>query len=308
MVTLCLAGGTAVLAEESPVDGNALLDRVISQPGEFYQMCSSPPPVSPSVPFPIYRLVLYREMYPSPGDITELKAHRDAVVAALVSRLEAIDFSKAPPPAPPLKLKKGEEAVEESGISPRILSGLMFEIILALDLVEALPQLLQKEDDLRARIAAAEVNPKAPAPVVTTDGTVVYGHEEITERGEMKYKVYEDLQLSKRDNQLYKARILQREMLSVMLKLLRNQRFEPVLKSDLEKKYEAAIRARANEEDLRAIKTPEDAKAKDAGDIQFDPIIKVPLGFLRKPPTTPFTRELREEIRGYVQAYLKTKQ
>jgi hypothetical protein len=113
--------------------------------------------------------------------------------------------------------------------------------------------------------------------------------------------------LSKRDEAMSRGRVVQRELLSVMLQLLRSQKYQPLLDSSMEKAYEKAIRARAQEDDLKDIKTPEDAKAKGDDWLRFDPLYHVPLGYLEHAPKVDFTPEVRNKVRGFVEDYLKAK-
>lgn len=297
-IALLLATSVLAFAADKPLTPEALIDRVIVRPGNFSQMCDAPDPMSPKVPLPIYRLVLERELHPSEEDYAELRARRAEVVPALVKRLAKLDLSKAPPMVGQLKFKESgpdtspdEEKVDNSGISPRHLSGLLFEMIIALDAVETIPELLRLEEQLRSLLAAADADKKIAPPVVPIDGSLSLPDG--------------DKQLTKRDEKFLKGRITQRELLSVVLQLLRRQRYEPVLDSDLEKTYATAVIARAKEEDLADYQTPADAKAKGDEWLKFDPILKLPLGYMRTPPSVPFGPEVREQIRGWAEAFMK---
>jgi hypothetical protein len=165
-------------------------------------------------------------------------------------------------------------------------------MLTGLDAVEALPELLRLEEQMRTLLAAADANPKLPPPAVPMDWMLV------PPKGKA--------QLSKRDVKMLDGRAVQRELLSVMPTLLRGQRFAPLMSGELEATYAKALKARAQEEDLRAIKTAADVKAKNVGDIKFDPIYNVPVGYLEKPAAVPFTPESRNMVRGLVEEFLKT--
>ena len=275
--------------------GDALLDKVIRRPGQFDQMCDPSPPLSTQVPLPLFTYLLYRQLHVTPEDLASLKARRPNVIASLKARLAALDLSKAAPPVPEMKFTDSSTddhpEIGESGVHPRELSALLFEIIVGLDAVETLPELLAVEDQLRKLLAFADDHPKTAPPPVRLDADF------LVKRGVGP--------LSKRDRQIERGRILQRELLSVMLQLLRRQRYEPLLHSSYEKAYETVVRERAKKEDLRDYKTPEDAKAKGQNWVKFDPIVHVPVGYFIDPPTVPFTPKVREEVRGMAQQFLK---
>ena len=278
----------SLLAAES---GEALVDRLIRSPGEFDQMCDAPPPLDPKVPLPIYKLVADRDMHLSAANIAELRKHRDEVVPVLKKRLAAFDFTK-PPKAVSKKQKFKEETVEVSGINPRQLSGLLYEMVLNLDVVDVLPDLLRIEEQLRSLLEKADESRKVAVPAVDLDGFVNLPEDE---------KV-----LSKRDKAMTHGRVVQRELLSMMLQLLRSQKYPPLLESEFEKKYATAIKARAQEEDLKDIKTPADAKAKQEEYLEFDPVYGVPLSYMREYPTVAFSGDVRNQIRGFAETFTKT--
>ncbi len=291
---LLLALCPLMAAEKTPAPETAtqLVDRMIMAPGEFDQMCDAPDPIDPKLPLPIYKLVADRDVHLSPENIEELKKRRAEVVQVLVKRLAAYDFTNQPK-MPPVKRKYREDMIEVSGINPRQLSGLLYEMIVGLDAVETLPELLRLEEQLRSLIAKASENKKVTPPVVYMDGYVTMP------RGK-------DV-LSTRDQALSKGRVVQRELLSVMLQLLRGQKFAPLIESDIEKTYGIALKALvAEDEDLKDIKTPEDAKAKGKEWLKFDPIHNVPQTYFREQPSLPFSAETRNLVRGLVEQYLKT--
>ena len=285
---------TAAHAAEAPrLSAEKLVDSVIVQPGVYDQMCGMPDALPAKLPLYVYGMVADRELHVSDAQLAALHARRAEVMPVLVARLKAMDLSKAPPPIGQVKFKKGEdEAVAVSGLSARTLTGPLYEMLTGLDAVETLPELLRLEEQMRGLLAAAEADPKLPPPAVTLDGMLV------PPKGKT--------QLAKRDVKMLQARAVQRELLSVMLQLLRAQRYAPLMASDLETAYATALKARAQEEDLRAIKTAADAKAKDAGYIKFDPVYNVPIGYIRKPVAVPFTPESRNAVRGMVEEFLKT--
>lgn len=286
-----LALATTHAAEKPPLSAEKLVDSVIVQPGVYDQMCDMPPPLPAKLPLYVYGMVMDREMHASDAQLVMLRARRAEVVPVLVARLKAMELSKVPPPITPTKFKKDDEAVAASGLSTHALTGPFYEMLTGLDAVEALPELLRLEEQMRSLLAAAEANPKLPPPAVTLDGMLTTG-------GKVK--------LSKRDVKMQQGRAVQRELLSVMLQLLRGQRYAPLMNSELEAAYATAVKKRAQDEDLRDIKTPADAKAKDAGYIKFDPVYNVPVGYLKHPAAVPFSPESRNLVRGMAEEFLQT--
>lgn len=269
-----------------------LVDRLITTPGDFDQMCDAPLPLDPKVPLPIYKLVADRDVHLTPENIAELRKRRAEVVPVLVKRLADYDFTK-PPKKVPDERKFKEDTVERSGINPKQLSGLFYEMLLGLDAVEALPELLRLEEQLRSLLAAASADKNVAPPEVYLDGYLTMPQGKNA--------------LSKRDQVMSRGRVVQRELLSVMLQLLRGQKFAPLLESDIEKTYIAALKASAAEDEvLKDVTTPEQAKAKDREWVQFDPIQPIPITWIRNHPSLPFNTESRNKVRGLVEQFLKT--
>jgi hypothetical protein len=161
------------------------------------------------------------------------------------------------------------------GIAPAKFTVPLGEIITGLDAVETLPALLQTEEQFAAQLAKL--------PPLPADGA-----------------------FTRQNMKTWSVAIAQREVLSVMLQLLRGQRFQALLNSDFEKMYAAAVRERAAKEDLREIKTPADAAAKNMKWLRFDPIYEVPLGYLDKKVEAEMTPEVRAKVRSLAEQFLKT--
>ena len=279
-----------------------LIDQMIAQPGDYNQLCTDAGNASMRVKLPLYRFISLRSIRLSSQNLETLCRQRKEVAPVLVQRVASLDLSRPLPAVPALKFKKpkkGEEdkiwegdVLEHSGLSPYQLSGVLYTMIIGLDTVEALPELLRLEEQLCVLIATAETNRKAEPPEALPDGIIpeFYGAKVPSERVQ----------------KIYQNRVTQRELLSVMMQLLRRQQFAPMLASSFEKKYETALKARAAEEDLRDIKTPEDAKAQGQPELAFDPIYHVPIGYFRDDPTVPYSTAVRKEIRGLVTQFLET--
>jgi hypothetical protein len=288
---------TSLVAGEPAAD--KLIDGVIKAPGDFWQMCGDPSSLNPKVNLPFYRFIAYRTLHVGPANTTLLRTHRAEVAPALTRRLASIDLSQPARAAKEMVFRPlfrdmvpSGDAVEDSGMDPHSLNGVVLEIIILLDAVETLPELLRLEDHLHQLLTAAEADPKLAVPAVLRDGCIVYPTGKKS--------------LSKRDRELTAGRVVQRELLSVMLQLMRRQRFEPLVASSIEKTYGKLLKKRAKEEDLADIKTPEDAKKPGNEWVRFDPIHHVPIGGLSEETAMPFSSKLRAEIRELAKKFTAT--
>jgi hypothetical protein len=99
------------------------------------------------------------------------------------------------------------------------------EIVLALNAVETLPELLRLEADLDFRLKTAEQDGGASLPVLDAAGPV------------FMTGVDSASQTFSRRERTFVSRIFQRELLSVMAALLRQERFQSLLDSELERSY-----------------------------------------------------------------------
>jgi hypothetical protein len=276
---------TLLAGEVRPPTAEKLLAETIKSPGSFGQICDPPRRVDAAIPLPLFETALLRDFNVSAERMTALRTRRAEVIPALKKLLVTIEPGLPPPPVAPQKLSApgGEDGdVLSSGISPRQISGLLLQIVLELEAVEALPELLDLEERLRAALERASNDRKAITPSVANDGS---------------YSLVGRPELSKRDREMVRCRIVQREMLSLMLQLLRHQHFAPMLESEFEKTYAQAIIARAE-------KNPDSGRNGERPWIDFDPIHKVKLGFFENPPSVPFSRDVRETARGLVKEFI----
>jgi hypothetical protein len=155
-------------------------------------------------------------------------------------------------------------------------SGPLYESIVGLEAIETLPALLQLEEELTAEIAKSSAQPR-----VWTKA------------------------LSPEDIQYWRVLVAQREVLAVILQLLRGQRYQPLLDSQFEQLYAADIKKSAGQEGLRQYKTPEDTKAKNASWVRFDPIYSIPVSKFNRASEMAFTPEVRAQVRGLATQFLK---
>jgi len=287
VLVLCFALQFAAAVEATVPPAEQILSDAIAHPGNYDQICDVAPPLGAKIPMPLYHTLLDRELHVSSAKMESLRARRAETVVALAVMIDQIQPTESVPVVPPLKvLERPEgdpERVQQSGVSPKQISGLLMEIIVGLRAVETIPNLLTLEERLRAGIEKADSDQKAPPPTVANDGFV-------SSSGRNK--------LSKRELQLASARIAQRELLSIILQLLRQQKYPPLLHSEYERAYEKDIKARvAANPKAKEIKNPEDAKAKGMEGVPFDPIYNVPVLWTAKKPVIPFSAKVREDVR-----------
>lgn len=182
--------------------------------------------------------------------------------------------------------------VVQSGIDPRQFSGLTLEMLKSLNAVEVLPELLKLEEQYHKLVMAAQADKDFKLPKLELYGCINLQPMKDTP--------------SEQDRKIMLFQLRQRELLSLMMQLLRGQRYQPLLDTDLEKTYEAALRARARESDLKDIKTPADAEAKNKGWVHFDPIYNIPAGYMHDYPSIDYSEKLRNQVRGLVEQFTKT--
>jgi hypothetical protein len=240
-----------------------LLDQTIHDPGNWSQMCAIPPPLPFNVPFPLYSLAVPRFSTLAPENVSRLKAQRADVVHEITTRLHELDLSKH------TWQRSGLSMLQNSGQDPHGLSGLLLQIIMDLNAVETLPELLRLESDLNQRIETANYNTNAPLPDLDLDSPVAWQEMDIVHPSP-----------TQQDRRLFAARVYQRELLSVIATLLRHEKFEPLLKSDIEARY------------IELLRHEKDPEASPTWDYDRERYM-------------PYTPELRHEIREFAQEFLK---
>ena len=286
--------------------GEQLLDDAIVHPGGYNQMCMLPPPVNADVPLPLYGLRVSRHFHLSRKTADVLLARRAEVVAALSHRFDTMDLAKPAVPKKPRANDGKAVGPMESGYDPQLLSGVLIEVALSLNAVEALPGMLKVEAQLTAIIEAAENDAAAPVPDLPVDG-IMYPPEisswERTSKGGFKEKTM--TKALERGQALLRCRVYQRELLSVMAKLMRDARFQPLLNSAIERPYGDALKKNAKSDELKAIKRPDDIPNKDRPWTHWDPIYNLPASAIWPKPEMPFNPEVRAQIRGFVERFIK---
>jgi hypothetical protein len=282
ILPITLAAAFPISAETS---AGKLLNEIIREPGHWSQMCWMPPAIPSDVPLPYYSLVTPRYFSLSQENIARLQKARPQVLPEIVRRMGKIDISRPP------RQKKDAFSTTESNQDPNHLSGLLLDIILKLDAVETLPELLRLEADLDARLNTADKYGGRSLPELEVGGPAFMAG-------------VDHAKTSSRQQQMFVSRIYQRELLSVMAALLRDERFQPLLDSALERGYFELLKKQAQSEELKHIKKPEDVPPMQKGWITFDSIHQLPVAW-HWPQFTTYTPELRSQIRNWVVDYLK---
>jgi len=277
----------ATFPASADTSAGKLINEIIREPGHWSQMCSMPPAIPFDVPLPYYSLVTPRYFSLSEENVARLQKARAQVVPEIVLRIGKIDLSRPP------KQQKDSFSTTDSNQDPNHLSGLLLEIILKLNAVETLPELLRLEAELDVRLSTADKDGGRSLPALEVGGPAF-----MTEVQHAK--------TSSRQQRMFVSRIYQRELLSVMAALLRDEKFQPLLDSALERSYLEFLKKQAQSEELKHIKKPEDVPPtqKGWGGISFDSIHQLPVAW-HWPEFTTYTPELRSQIRNWVCDYLK---
>ncbi|MGC4013564.1 MAG: hypothetical protein QM755_03445 [Luteolibacter sp.] len=284
-VLAALLLATTPLHAGEPTEASKLLDKVISAPGSYSQVCDVM--MAPAdLPYRAYSLSGFSGAWFSKANLAAVKADRPAIVKAIRTRLAAIDLSRKAV-APGID-KTPEESFDGDnfGCDPQSLNPLLLELIEDLDAIEALPELLVIEGKLVDGIAKAKDDASAPVPVVSGWSVGSQGPEK---------EIPEGLKLDRRIN-LFQARVAQRDLVILMAELMRNRAYAPYLSSQLEAAYAKGIKARVAKDGLSSYKPGEPLPKKLEGmEVVMDPILNVPK-LSHQTVSMPYTRESRDEV------------
>ncbi len=270
--------------------GAGVLDQAIAEPGNFSQMCMMPSPVDFEYPLAAYGSSVPRHFSFDNETTLRLQAYRAEVVPTILARLKAIDMTKEAPAS----TSEGTATSgwpRKSGANPAALTGLLLEAIDATQAVECLPELVRLEAQLHGLLAAAEKDKNAPLPKLDTDSPV-HWKSEGSEAADARKK------------QIFNSRIYQRELLSLMGKMVRLQNAAFLKDTSVEKAYRAGMEKRAGEDDLKEIKSPEDIPWESRFVITWDKTLNLPVHAYRSVVNVPYTEAARQELLKAVQAYL----
>jgi len=288
----CLCIVSAFHASAKPLTGPDLLDKVISHPGSYSQVCDVMMAKS-EIPYRAFTLSDANGASFSQANLRLMEANREAVITATRARLLAIDFTKNPTPPKEDPLPEENNDGSLYGNDPTTLNPLLLALILELKATEALPELLAVEEKLVQQIAAAKENASAPVPLV--DGWFVAEEPSADEE--------EKADRSERHHTLFQARNAQRDLVIIMQMLLRDKKYPPALKDSIETAYQKKMQALAKEEGWEKF-----LPSWSAADDEMEYIEKSPSGVYHKVERVieiPYTRESRDEVRAVAEQWVK---
>lgn len=288
---LVFAALTAVSQAES---ADRLLDDLISHPGSYAQVCdimSAPA----DIPYQAFEITDFAGAGFSKTNLAAIAKNRAGLVESVRAKLRSIDLGRASR-QPGLDPRPEENFDGEAfGCDPQSLNPLLLTLIQKLHAIEALPELLALEQKLVDGIAKAKDDAKAAVPLVS--GWQVQMETDTYDENEPDAK-------RDRRNNLFQARVAQRDLVMLMAVLMRGKSYEPYLATTLEKKYVASITAQAKEFKLPKIaKGGEVPKEVEGMEVHRDPIS----GLLVRdwsPVKIPYSRESRDEVRAAAEKWI----
>lgn len=275
-------------------DSKALLNKVISHPGSYSQVCdvmSAPQ----DIPYRAFVLNDFWGGQISKTNEASIKADRDGLVKAIRARLLEIDLNRpakqpAEDPAPEVN-----NDGETYGCDPLSLNPILLGLIERLSAIETLPELLAIEQKLVEGIAKAKDDAKAAPPVVS--GWFVAQENAAYDENEAEAK-------RDRRNNLFQARVAQRDLVMIMSLLMREKKYAPYLETKLEKAYVKGIKANVKTHKLPTLAEGETLPEEvDGWEVDVDPVT----GLVRRaysPVLVPYSRESRDEVRAAAQKWI----
>lgn len=265
-----------------PID--AVIAEIMAHPN-YHQMCDGADFENKTIPLPIYSRLLGRTNGIAPQHLGILQARRAELVPALKANLAGLHPEKPP--------KAGHAKAPGVSEIPEQLNALYLFLVSDLHVIEALPELLIVEERLRGAIQFADEHPKSPLPDVAWDGRISH---------------YEKHPPPDRERALEFYRADQRELLSLMLRLLREQRFPPLMASTFEKRYREGVDAEANKPDQfgRLDSSAIDQRNRLAEEEKSNPEFLIPFRGDGIMITVPFKAQERNEVRSLARQFLET--
>jgi len=294
MILAACAALVLPLSAAHPSSPEALLDKIITHPGSYAQVCDVM--TAPAdIPYRAYQVTGFAGASFSKANLAAMESNRDGLVRAARGRLLEIDLLRKPE-----EVKK-DAAPEESfdgedvGCDPHVLNPLLLEVILHLKATEALPELLVLEEKLVKGIAVAKDSVKAAPPVV---GGWYVGQENVD--------YDENEPEAKRDRRvnLFQARVAQRDLVLTMGRLLREAGYEPYRSTIIEKAYVKGLKAEVKKNGLQNYKAGDPPpKDKEYLELSIDPFSKLPIDRFFS-VAIPYTRGSRDEVRAIASKWI----
>ncbi|MGJ8634626.1 MAG: hypothetical protein ACSHX7_11985 [Luteolibacter sp.] len=275
--------------------GTELIDKMIAAPGSYSQVCDILI-TTRDVPLKPFQIQDYSGAYFSDKNLALMKSRRGEVVAAVRKRLGEIDLSREPvTPGPDPNADEKTAESEIYGGDPMALSSFLLEIIKKTSATETLPELLALESKMVAAIAAAREGKEPPEVYGWFAVMVDIDHKDLESwkmpvEGEPRPK-------ASQTGKLNRSRAAQRDLVTLMAYLMREQKYEPYLATDFEKAYVNGLKKQAKEFDLNS-----PGKANDAS-VKTDPISGVRYREYEE-IAIPYTRPLRDGVRAAAEKWI----
>ena len=272
---------------------DTLLDKIISYPGSYSQVCDVMS-MPEDIPYQAFVISDFEGAGFSKSNQALIDKNRKPLIKAIRARLLALDFSRKA--TPPLEDPKPEENMDGDafGYDPASLNPLVLRLIRQLHAIETLPELLLVEQKLVKQIAKAKNDAKAAPPVVS--GWLVH------EQG--PYDETEDEARRDRKINLFHARVAQRDLVMVMAVLIREKSYPAYLKTSIESAYAKGLKTQSKQGDLAKLKSGEPIpKELEHLEIESDPITRLPRARY-SPVKIPYTRQSRDEIRAAAEKWV----
>ncbi len=274
---------TSLIADTPPA--SALLDRIISHPGSYSQVCDIMT-AEVDIPYRAFELTDFSGASFSKANQALIDANRGPLIEAIRARLLEMDFTRetqAPGEDPKPEENNDGDAY---GCDPKSLNPLLLGLIRQLQAIETLPELLIVEGKLVKAIARAKSDPKSPAPVVAGWSVAFF-----TKNPESQTDAQRD-----RNSNLFQARVAQRDLVMLMAVLMREKSYGPYLKSSLETAYVRGLEKNAADYPKYKIGDPL-PEEKYGRNFKLDPVTRI-LRRERDFVFIPYTRESRDEVRA----------
>lgn len=293
-VSILMSAATGFLTAAE--DGEKLLDRMISFPGSYSQVCDVMT-APQDIPYRAFEITDFAGASFSKKNQEVMAQNRDALVKAIRTRLAGIDFARQP--KEPAKDPHPAESMDgdDCGCDPATLNPLLLELVRQLHAIEALPELLAVEAKLVKGIARAKDDVSSPPPVVAGWSVGAIGPYDENESD------------ARRDRRLdlFQARVAQRDLVMLMALLMREKLHPPYLATSLEKAYVRGLKAQVKKLGLAGFQPgsplPENLQHWE---IEIDPVSKLPW-VKHRPVEIPYSRESRDEIRAAAEQWISAR-
>jgi hypothetical protein len=313
LAAICLpvlaAAQSGTKAATSGID---LLDAAIRFPGSYSQTCDVNLSKAPA-PIVAFRLSLHGEAYLSEKTLDTLESNRAEVLGAVKKKLQAIDLLGKPTEQKlDPNIKEDEADSEPRGYDPAVYSILLLDVISQLNGVEVFADLLAFEEKFHTALLKAEKDPTVAPPTVDGLDSANLAMEGLFEDAKGQPLDFDKLtetqrRVFERRDRVFKTQAAHRDILSVLVRGMRREGFEPMLQSPLEKEYgKLLVEHWGEDEELKKYKKTEDIPEDERENIKYDPIHKVAYQ-VWSGVTIPYTEEKRSMIRQLAEAFVKSK-